>query len=125
MAAIYRTVWLCSSIVSCTFKVFLKGLLIFRCAILVMHPNSTITNKISMIIFNLKIVNSSRLVKFFNPMFLNKQIFAIYADKFITNEKISCIDKASALYIKRVIFGCDNLFTVNCQMYNLVYLSGI
>ena len=72
-----------------------------------------------MIIFNLKIVNSSRLVKFFNPMFLNKQIFAIYADKFITNEKISCIDKASALYIKRVIFGCDNLFTVNCQMYNL------
>ena len=120
MAAIYRTVWLCSSIVSCTFKVFLKGLLIFRCAILVMHPNSTITNKISMIIFNLKIVNSSRLVKFFNPMFLNKQIFAIYADKFITNEKISCIDKASALYIKRVIISCYNFFAVYREMNELV-----
>ena len=90
-----------------------------------MNPNPFFTNKISMIIFNLKIVNSSRLVKFFNPMFLNKQIFAIYADKFITDKKVSSIDKASALNVERVIFGCDNLFTVNCQMYNLVYLSGI
>ena len=78
-----------------------------------------------MMIFNLEVININGYICFLYVVFLNKQIFAIYADKFITNEKISCIDKASALYIKRVIFGCDNLFTVNCQMYNLVYLSGI
>ena len=65
-----------------------------------------------MIILNLKIIHGNRLVKFFNPMFLNKQIFAIYAYKFITNEKISCIDKAPALNIKRVIISCDNFFTI-------------
>ena len=75
-----------------------------------MHPNRTITNKISMIIFNLKIINSGRLVKFFNPMFLNKQIFAIYADKFITNEQISCIDKTPALNVEGAIIGCDDLY---------------
>ena len=52
-----------------------------------------------MIILNLKIINVNRLVKFFNPMFLNKQIFAIYTDELITDKKISCIDKASALNV--------------------------
>ena len=47
-------------------------------------------------------------------------IFAIYADKFITNEKISCIDKASALYIKRVIISCYNFFAVYREMNELV-----
>ncbi len=64
-----------------------------------MHPNRRFTNKISMIILNLKIINVNRLVKFFNPMFLNKQIFAIYTDELITDKKISCIDKASALNV--------------------------
>ena len=90
-----------------------------------MHPNRTITNKISMIIFNLKIIHVNRLVKFFNPMFLNKQIFAIYADKFITNEQTSCIDKTPALYIKRVIISCYNFFTINCEVNKLFYLTDI
>ena len=75
-----------------------------------MHPNRTITNKISMIIFNLKIIHVNRLVKFFNPMFLNKQVLAIYAYKFIANEKTSCIDKTPALNVEGAIIGCDDLY---------------
>ena len=90
-----------------------------------MHPNRTITNKISMIIFNLKIIHVNRLVKFFNPMFLNKQVLAIYAYKFIANEKTSCIDKTPALYIKRVIISCYNFFTINCEVNKLFYLTDI
>jgi hypothetical protein len=43
-------------------------------------------------------------------MFLNKQIFAIYADKLITNKKTSCIDKTPALNVEGAIIGCDDLY---------------
>ena len=90
-----------------------------------MHPNRRFTNKISMIIFNMKVINVNRLVKFFNPMFLNKQIFAIYADKFITDKKVSSIDKASALNVERVIICSYNFFTIYYKVNKLFYLTDI
>ncbi len=77
-----------------------------------MHPSTTLTNKVSMMIFNLEVININGYICFLYVVLLNKQIFAIYAYKFITNEKISCIDKAPALNIKRVIISCDNFFTI-------------
>ena len=49
-----------------------------------MLPNRTITNKVCMIILNFEVINVNRLIKFFNLMLLDKQVLAVYADKFIS-----------------------------------------
>ena len=92
---------------------------------IIMHPNRRFTNKVSMMIFNLEVININGYICFLYVVFLNKQIFAIYADKFITNKKTSCIDKTPALNVERVIISCYNFFTINCEMNKLVYFAHI
>ena len=45
----------------------------------IMHPNLTLTNKISMIILNLEVVYCFRIFAFFDIAGRNEQIFAVYA----------------------------------------------
>ena len=89
------------------------------------RPNRRFTNKVSMMIFNLEVININGYICFLYVVFLNKQIFAIYADKFITNKKTSCIDKTPALNVERVIISCYNFFTINCEMNKLVHFAHI
>ena len=63
-----------------------------------------------MMIFNLEVININGYICFLYVVFLNKQIFAIYADKLITNKKTSCIDKTPALNVEGAIIGCDDLY---------------
>ena len=90
-----------------------------------MHPNRTLTNKISMIILNLEVVYCFRIFAFFNDAIRNNQIIAVNAYKGITNKKISCVDKASVLDVERVVNDCNDFFAVYGEMYKLVYLAYI
>jgi hypothetical protein len=58
-----------------------------------------------MIVLNLEVIHINRLSSFFNEEVLNNQVLTINAYKDVTNEKISCVDKASVLDVERVVNG--------------------
>jgi len=91
----------------------------------IMHPNSTITNMVCMKILHLEIININKIFCFFNVIIFNQQILANCTYKLITNKKISCLNKASALYIKWMINCCDYLLTTDDEMNQSVNFTNI
>ena len=88
-----------------------------------MNPNLAIGNKVCMVILNLEVINSYRILALLNIMCFNDKIFTVNTYEFITYEKAFCLDKSSALYIEWVIVGSYYLLTVYCKVNKLVYLT--
>ena len=88
-----------------------------------MNPNLAIANKVCMVILNLEVINSYRILALLNIMCFNDKIFTVNTYEFITYEKAFCLDKSSALYIEWVIVGSYYLLTVYCKVNKLVYLT--
>ena len=92
----------------------------------VMHPNTTLTNKISVILINLKIINGYNFViKLFTADLLNTESISVIINKLCTYPKLFGIYKAFIFYVKRVIVCSYNCFTVYCKVNQSVYLSDI
>lgn len=92
----------------------------------IMHLNTTLTNKISVIIINLKIINLySFIIKLFTADLLNTESISVIINKLCTYPKLFGIYKAFIFYVKRVIVCSYNCFTVYCKVNQSVYLSDI
>ena len=92
----------------------------------VMNEYRGITNKISMILINLKIINLySFIIKLFTADLLNTESISVIINKLCTYPKLFGIYKAFIFYVKRVIVCSYNCFTVYCKVNQSVYLSDI
>ena len=92
----------------------------------IMHPNTTLINKISVILINLKIINGYNfIIKLFTADLLNTESISVIINKLCTYPKLFGIYKAFIFYVKRVIVCSYNCFTVYCKMNQSVYLSDI
>ena len=92
----------------------------------VMNEYRGITNKISVILINLKIINLySFIIKLFTADLLNTESISVIINKLCTYPKLFGIYKAFIFYVKRVIVCSYNCFTVYCKVNQFVYLSDI
>ena len=91
-----------------------------------MHPNTTLTNKISVILINLKIINGYNFViKLFTADLLNTESISVIINKLCTYPKLFGIYKAFIFYVKRMVVCSYDFFTVYCKVNQSVYLSDI
>ena len=89
-----------------------------------MHPNTTLTDVISMKILNLEVIDISRAAfEFFTVDVGNGYGIAVLVDKLRTDLEVGSINETLALDIERMIVGGYYLFTVYCKMNKLVYLA--
>ena len=114
----YTSVWI--------FLTVDKPLFFCRHTICIMNPNVIVSNKISMILINLKIINGYNfIIKLFTVDFLNEKSISVIINKLCTYPKMFGIYKAFIFYVKRVIVCSYNCFTVYCKVNQSVYLSDI
>ena len=83
--------------------------------IFIMHQNPILTNKVSMEIFNLKVVNKNRLSKLFELKISNLNLVTVNGNKSVTNFKITGSYPTLFLNIERVICGSVDSFTVGSR----------
>ena len=76
-----------------------------------MHQNPKLTNKVSMKILNLKVVNQDRLSKFFKLYIGNLNLVTVNGNKCVANFKITCRYPTLVLNIERVVCGSVNGLT--------------
>ena len=77
-----------------------------------MHQHPILTNKVSMEILNLKVVNQDRLSKFFKFKVSNFDFITISSNKSVTNFEISCSYPTLILNIEWVVCGSVNGFAI-------------
>lgn len=90
----------------------------------IMNPNTIFSNKISMEIINVKIINLNCFIfKKFTIDFLNLKDVTFIIQNLCTNPKVCCRYKAFTFNIERMVKGCYNFLTVYSNMYKLCDLT--
>ena len=82
----------------------------------IMYKNETISNKVSMAIFNLKVKDLNRLIKFKQINALNRCGTPVLGVDNITGVQIASVNPALALDLERVRFSALNHLAVNIEM---------
>ena len=77
-----------------------------------MHQNPILTNKVSMEILNLKVVNQDRFSKLFKFKVSNFNFIAVSSAENVANFKVTCGYPALAVNIEWVVSCGVNGFTV-------------
>ena len=94
---------------------FLPTCMSLSCYFIIMHQHPILTNKVSMEIFNLKVVNKNRLSKLFELKISNLNLVTVNGNKSVTDYKITCGYPAFFFNIKWVVCGCVDCFTVGSR----------
>ena len=88
----------------------------------IMYKNETISNKVSMTIFNFKVEYLNRLVKLKQINALNRCGAPVFGIDNIFGIQIAGVNPAFALDLERVRFGALNNFAVNVKLNQPIYL---
>ena len=88
----------------------------------IMNQYTKFTNKVGMAIFNLKVKDLNRLIKFKQIYTLYSCCVPIFGVNNIARNKFASIYPTFAFYLKRMCFGALNNLTVYIQLNKFVYL---
>ena len=94
---------------------FLPTCMSLSCYFIIMHQNPILTNKVSVILLNFKIVNKDRLIKSLKLNFSNFNFITVSGNKCVAKFEITGSYPALFFNIERVICGCVNGFTVRSR----------
>ena len=90
-----------------------------------MHQNRHIANKISVIIFNFKVIYLNRLIKSFKFRTRYNSFWTVKSVDFISSFKLSCCYPAFSNDIEWVIWCCINISARSMQVQYLVTIMNI
>ena len=88
----------------------------------IMYKDETISNEVSMTIFDFKVKDLNRFVKFKQINALNRCGTPVLGVDNITGFQIASVNPALALDLERVRFGALNNFAVNVKLNQPIYL---